>query len=555
MKTNILVGLRATKALGVITFTLISGYSWGTPVAQAITFNFRPASGTPQPVVDGFTTAGNLWSSHFSDNVTLNIDIAFAALEGGVLGQAVSTETTVSYQNFYSALRSNITSNAGRQALNSLPNSSTFDLLINYTSNSPHGYGSATPYLDNNGSSNNQRIRMTTANAKALGLVNAQQSSRDATVAMNSSVSWDFDRSNNISSNAFDFVGAAAHELGHVLGFISGVDFLDAYSPFSVNGNSFFFPENSFTTVSPLDLFRFSRDSVAYGAGVIDWTASSTPKYFSIDGGQTAIASFATGESRGDGESASHWQARQGIGIMDPLARPGQLLRISNTDLLAFDVIGWDLVRNASVESPTLVAGLTTNLVQDTVTSTSPLAPALKVDEPVEVVASEPDFLEAVPEPDAPIESDMTGPFQPLEPDIMVPFQPIEPDIFISIDSLAGLEVSSEPVELGAIAIAPPTEQPEAIALLEPFQSVEPDVIEPDIIVPDIITPIRPVEPDIWVPAEWDAIEIGMPMLFAARGSNLRSTATVPEPASVLSLLGLGILGAGSLLRKKSSAV
>jgi hypothetical protein len=41
-----------------------------------------------------------------------------------------------------------------------------------------------------------------------------------------------------------------------------------------------------------------------YGNGVIDWTASTTDKYFSIDGGTTKLASFATGVNYGDGQQS-----------------------------------------------------------------------------------------------------------------------------------------------------------------------------------------------------------------------------------------------------------
>ncbi|MBK7264236.1 MAG: hypothetical protein IPI03_21390 [Rubrivivax sp.] len=48
----------------------------------------------------------------------------------------------------------------------------------------------------------------------------------DAFVQFNSNYAFDHDRSNGIGSGQFDFVGIAAHEIGHALGFVSGVDVL-----------------------------------------------------------------------------------------------------------------------------------------------------------------------------------------------------------------------------------------------------------------------------------------------------------------------------------------
>ena len=149
--------------------------------------------------------------------------------------------------------------------------------------------------------------------------------------------SWDFNPSDGITAGSFDFIGVAAHEIGHALGFISGVDVLDINSP-PVNGP---FNSNQFTFVSALDIFRYSVQSA--GLGVIDWTADSRDKWLSIDGGGTFGPQFSEGVNFGDGRQASHWKDDLYIGLMDPTAARGELLAISQNDLLAFDVIGWTL--------------------------------------------------------------------------------------------------------------------------------------------------------------------------------------------------------------------
>jgi len=309
----------------------------------ALTFNLTPDPGMDQQAVDGFVEAGELWSSLFSDDVTVNIDIGFQPLDPGVLGQASSTRGTVTFSNFKTAMSLDATSTDDATAVANLPAGSAFDMLINRTANHPDGAGSATPYLDDDGDANNMNIRMTTANAKALGLLSPTDSGSDAAITFNSDFTWDFDRSDGISGGSFDFVGVAAHEIGHALGFISGVDVLDT------NSSDPFFNDDQFTFVSPLDLFRFSNESVGEGAGVIDWTADDRSKFFSIDGGATNLGTFSTGVVHGDGRQASHWEDSLGLGLMDPTFSSGEFGDITALDIQSFDVTGWDLASLTNV--------------------------------------------------------------------------------------------------------------------------------------------------------------------------------------------------------------
>jgi hypothetical protein len=307
-----------------------------TPV-NALTFNFSPAAGTSQQALDGFTSAGNLWSSILTDNVTVNVNINFTALGAGTLGETGSSYQSYNYSQVYNALKNDRTSANDNTAVNSLSSGSTFNLLVNRTANNPNGYGSATPYLDNNGDANNRTIDLTSANAKALGLQGASTSS-DASISFSNLFNWDFNRSDGIANGSFDFVGIAAHEIGHALGFMSGVDILDT------NSSSQYYNDNQFVYVSPLDLFRYSADSKKVGA--IDWTADNRAKYFSIDGGVTKIADFSTGETFGDGRQAGHWKDNLGLGSLDPTMAPGELLTVSENDKQALDAIGWNRVDN-----------------------------------------------------------------------------------------------------------------------------------------------------------------------------------------------------------------
>lgn len=301
----------------------------------ALSFNFTPTASTSQAAIDGFAAAGTRWSSLFTDNVTININIDFSALGAGILGSTSSTQGTISYTGVKNALNLDKTSYADAIAVANLQSGSALSLLMNRTANSPNGAGSATTFLDNDGDANNTTIRMTTANAKALGLLAGNNAAVDANIAFSTSFSWDFNPDDGITAGAFDFVGVATHEIGHALGFISGVDILDGNSP---NSGGSYFNDNVFTYVSTLDLFRHSAES----GKAIDWAADNRAKYFSLDGGITAGPLFSNGLTYGDGRQASHWKDNLSLGIMDPTSATGEKLAISANDVMALDAIGWN---------------------------------------------------------------------------------------------------------------------------------------------------------------------------------------------------------------------
>jgi len=329
----------------------------------ALVFNFTPAVGASQSsynqILPAFQSAAGRWSGLVTDDIQVNLSLDFTALSPSLPASTNVNTASFQYTDFKPALLDDIQSADDASVYlhlqKDVSDGQAFNLLLNRALLNPGDTSSAAPYLDNDGDDNNKTILMALANAKAIGFeVDTEFNPIDATITLNNTVSWDGNPQNGIDVDKYDLVGVAMREIGRALGFVSGVDVLDSNSP--PHGGPF--GDYQFTYVTPLDLLRFSADSVAHGDGVFDWTADGRAKYLSLDGGTSSLAELSTGINFGDGHSAGNWKAGQNTGIMNPNPAQGQKIDISIADLRAIDAIGYNTVPEPAAFALALVAGV-----------------------------------------------------------------------------------------------------------------------------------------------------------------------------------------------------
>jgi PEP-CTERM motif len=315
--------------------TLASALLAGAPSAQALSFVFTDVGAVPmsQGFRDAFQAAGDYWSSALTDNVTVYLNIGFGNLPANVLGGASSTFTDLPYATVRAALVADANGMVDNTAVASLQAGPALSFRVNR----PDG----TSYLDSGNNPLNTQLGLTTANAKALGQPTTTNSSLnpDATITFANAFISQFvtTRVGGVPPGMIDFITTATHEIGHVLGFTSGVDDFDrcigALNPCSLGPAGF--TDNWWA--EPLDLFRYSA------AGVLNLQVGGNP-YFSIDGGVSSIESFSTGSAAngGNGWQPSHFGAGN-VNLMRPFLNTGEFYDATGNDLTAFDVIGWDM--------------------------------------------------------------------------------------------------------------------------------------------------------------------------------------------------------------------
>jgi hypothetical protein len=335
-------------------------------------FNFTYGIGTTLQQMVGMEMAGRIWSSYLKDPITVNIHVGMTSsslLPKNVIGSALPG---IQDNQEFKAVRDRLLIEAGdlnySTALAGISDNLSFDDKVAVSNIAD--LKSLNTWLDlkiNNGNSSTvktaevstSRLNVTRANAKALGLNIKNSGNLDgyllfsdlagAKTSKGQSIAWNYNYTGTPSNGQLDFISTAVHELGHILGFVSGADRpgwmfnqVDSKNEKDFWTNAKGQVKNS----TPLDLFRWASTGVnKISSSMIDPQVLNGGRYFSIDNGNTKIADFSTGSDMdrgGDGSQGSHWKHDVG-GIMAPKLQVGRLSQVSSVDLRALDAIGWDL--------------------------------------------------------------------------------------------------------------------------------------------------------------------------------------------------------------------
>ncbi len=289
--------------------------------------------GTAQ--LDGFPAAKNAfikaaqtWEALIRTPITIVIDVDFGPTRFGEPFDPNTIGTTQAqilggntiYPTVREALRARVSSTQENVLYNSLPNT-----------NIPTDIGSTAA------------VTSPSPLFRVLGFISPtadpvaeqQQFGPPPSIGFNSAISFDFDPSDGTAPDKVDFDATAVHEIGHVLGFTSEV------------GSKELDP-NSELSASLWDLFRLRPGLTAATFNTAQRILSSGGDQVFFDSGpELALSTGRPNGEGGDGNQASHWKddrlTGRYIGTMDPTKRNGQRDLLTENDLRAIDVMGYQL--------------------------------------------------------------------------------------------------------------------------------------------------------------------------------------------------------------------
>lgn len=246
----------------------------------------------PAGFVSDVQSVVNYFESHFSNPVTITIDVGYGEVMGqslgsSALGESITYFDQVSYTQLQNALVANANAIGDSAAAASLPATSPV----------------------------NGQWWVSTAEAEALGLSSASNNP-DGYVGFSSSSNIFAYNGNSIGINQYDFEAVVAHEISEVM----GRQMFDGTNAFGAGAS-----------YDPLDLFHYSAP------GVRDFSGT-TPGYASADGGKTSLDAFNTNRSGDFGD----WASSAGNDAFDAFANPGIVNAVTQSDLTELNLLGWD---------------------------------------------------------------------------------------------------------------------------------------------------------------------------------------------------------------------
>jgi Hint domain len=246
-----------------------------------------------------------------ADNAPAGFKIAMAAAVrtlDALITNNITVTFTVGYGTFQGQPLHGAVSEGGGQGIGVNYGELTADLRAHASSAADASALAALPASD---PTNGGTFLISGAEQKAWGLLPADAATTDGEVGFGDGNAYDFSTDGTTATGKIDFVGVAEHELTHALGRVAGLQFQP-------------------TWYTPFDLFRYSA------AGSLQ-LVNGQPAYFSVDGGATALAPFATTSDPGD------WAASAGPDSFDSVSISGTHNPITAADIKALDVLGFNV--------------------------------------------------------------------------------------------------------------------------------------------------------------------------------------------------------------------
>ncbi len=273
---------------GGLEFNLV----WDSSVASA-----------PSAFMSAVEAAAKLYTTLFSNKEVINVHVGFGEVGGTTLpSYALAASESAGYMTNYATVDA---------ALQGDKSSSSYQATADAT------LTSADP-------TKGGQFFVTSAEAKALGLVSGSGAGVDGYIGLSAGPSFDYTAGTKPAAGQYDAIGAIEHELSEVMGRLGSVGSL--------------FGSNVYT---PLDLFRYSS------AGVHDTKAG--PGYFSVNGGATNLGAYNNPLNGGD---AADWIPTL-IGDSYGDGYSGRTAAVSSTDIIEVATLGYKMTATALADTKT----------------------------------------------------------------------------------------------------------------------------------------------------------------------------------------------------------